>query len=148
MKALAGLGIVLSIVGCRVVQDSRSVVIMQPHEGTYLWISPESQDKLGAGGELQIYVDPETHPEAKASVAKFTLGVIRKRTSPQRDVQRARIILCCADGLAHRQTKRELHTSIDTILRWRSRYEEEGLDGLKDRPRPGRPPTFSPSGAT
>lgn len=75
MKALAGLGIVLSIVGCRVVQDSRSVVIMQPHEGTYLWISPESRDKLGAGGELQIYMDPHTHPEAKASFAKFTLGV-------------------------------------------------------------------------
>ena len=75
-------------------------------------------------------------------------AVIRKRTSPQRDVLRARIILCCADGLAHRRTKRELHTSVDSILRWRSRYEEKGLDGLKDRPRPGRPPTFSSSGAT
>ena len=75
-------------------------------------------------------------------------AVVRKRTSPQRDVLRARIILLCADGLPHRQIKRELHTSVDTIIRWRSRYKQEGLEGLKDRPRPGRPPTFSPSAAT
>ncbi len=75
MKKMAVLGLALYLIGCRAVHDPRSVVIMQPHEGTYLWISPESRDKLGAGGELQIYLDSETHPEAKASFAKFTLGV-------------------------------------------------------------------------
>jgi transposase len=66
----------------------------------------------------------------------------------QRLVFRARIILCCADGLAHREIKRRLHTSVDTVICWRKRYEQEGIDGLQDRPRPGRPPTFSPSPAT
>ncbi len=75
-------------------------------------------------------------------------AVVRKRTAPQRDVLRARIILLCAEGIPHRQIKRKLHTSIDTIVRWRGRYEQEGRDGLKDRPRPGRPATFSPSRAT
>ena len=70
-------------------------------------------------------------------------AVVRKRTAAQRDVLRARIILCCADGLPHRQTKRTLHTSVDAVLRWRSRYEAEGLDGLKDRPRSGRPAEYS-----
>ena len=42
----------------------------------------------------------------------------------------------------------QLRTSIDTIVRWRGRYEKDGLQGLNDRPRPGRPPLFSPSGAT
>ncbi len=93
-------------------------------------------------------VAPAPRLRLRAGDRKRLEAVIRKRTSPQRDVQRARIILCCADGLAHRRIKRELHTSVDTILRWRSRYEQEGLNGLKDRPRPGRPPTFSPSGAT
>lgn len=93
-------------------------------------------------------VAPAPPLRLRAGDRKRLEAVIRKRTSPQRDVLRARIILCCGDGLAHRQTKRELHTSIDTILRWRSRYEEEGLGGLEDRPRSGRPPTFSPSGAT
>ena len=75
-------------------------------------------------------------------------AMVRKRTIPQRLAFRARILLCCADGLPHRQIKRRLHTSVDTILRWRNRYQQEGLDGLDDRPRPGRPPTFSPSAAT
>ena len=75
-------------------------------------------------------------------------AVVRKRTAAQRDALRARIILVCADGVPHRQIKRGLHTSVDAILRWRGRYETEGLEGLKDRPRSGRPPAFSPSGPT
>jgi transposase len=71
-------------------------------------------------------------------------AMVRKRTLAQRLVFRARILLCCADGLPHRQIKRQLHTSVDTVVRWRSRYEQEGLAGLQDRPRSGRPPTFSP----
>lgn len=75
-------------------------------------------------------------------------ATVRKRTAPQRAVLRARIILHCAAGMPHRQIKRTLGTTIDTIVLWRKRYEAEGLDGLEDRPRPGRPPTFSPSAAT
>lgn len=71
-------------------------------------------------------------------------SIIRKRTSPQRAVFRARIILLCAKGLPHRQIKRTLKTTVDSIILRRRRYEQEGLDGLKDRPRSGRPPTFSP----
>ena len=74
-------------------------------------------------------------------------AVIRKRTSPQRAVFRAHIILLCTQGLSHHQIKRTLKTTIDSIVLWRRRYEQEGLDGLKDRPRSGRPPTFSPSTA-
>jgi transposase len=75
-------------------------------------------------------------------------SMVRKRTLAQRLVFRARIILYCADGLPHRQIKRRINTSVDTVIRWRKRYEQQGIDGLQDRPRPGRPPTFSPSAAT
>lgn len=75
-------------------------------------------------------VAPAPPLRPRAGHRKRLEAVIRKRTSPRRDVQRTRIILCRANGLAHRQTKRELHTSVDTTLRWRSRYEEEGLDGI------------------
>lgn len=73
---------------------------------------------------------------------------VRKRTLPQRDVFRAQIILYCADGLPHREIKRRLKTSVDTVIRWRNRYAEGGVDALQDLPRPGRPSTFSPSRAT
>ncbi len=46
-----------------------------PDEGDRLWVFAESKDELGAGGEFHIYVDPDTHPQAKASFAKFSLGV-------------------------------------------------------------------------
>ena len=72
-------------------------------------------------------------------------SMVRKRTLPQRLAFRARIILACADGMPHREIKRQFHTTVDTVLLWRNRYREEGLAGLHDRPRPGRPPTFSPS---
>lgn len=51
------------------------MVLMRPHEGDYLWFSHEHKDDLGSGGELQIYLDAKTHPEAKASFSKFRLGV-------------------------------------------------------------------------
>jgi len=75
-------------------------------------------------------------------------AMVRKRTLAQRLVFRAHLLLACAAGLPHREIKRRLRTSVDTILRWRTRYEEQGLVGLHDRPRPGRPRTFSPSAAT
>ena len=50
-------------------------VVMTPEEGDVLWFSHESPDELGSGGELRIFLDHTTHPEAGGSFAKFTLGV-------------------------------------------------------------------------
>jgi mannose-6-phosphate isomerase-like protein (cupin superfamily) len=66
----------LVLVGCQPTPTApRPVVIMDPHAGDHLWSLHESGAELGSGGELQIFLDPETHPEAKASFAKYTLGV-------------------------------------------------------------------------
>ncbi|MHC4977338.1 MAG: hypothetical protein ACYTF7_12180, partial [Planctomycetota bacterium] len=43
--------------------------------GDILWSGHTSGRELGPGGELQIFVDHETHPHASASFAKYTLGV-------------------------------------------------------------------------
>ncbi len=76
MKSLLLLGITFLLAGCHTAsRDHRPVVLMQPHEGDHLWSFHESKDQLGSGGELQIFIDPETHPEATASFAKYTLGV-------------------------------------------------------------------------
>ncbi len=76
MKLPTCVWIALLLVGCQSAPaEPRPVVIMQPHEGDHLWSFHESKDELGSGGELQIFIDPETHPEATASFAKYTLGV-------------------------------------------------------------------------
>jgi len=54
-------------------------------------------------------------------------------------VQRARIILLSADGYLGREVATRVGCSAQSVVAWRNRYEEEGLDGLEDRPRCGRP---------
>jgi len=62
--------------GCRnTPPEPHAPHVMEPHEGARLWLFPESADHLGSGGELQVFVDTQTHPHATASFAKFTLGV-------------------------------------------------------------------------
>ena len=66
---------------------------------------------------------------------------VRARTTPQRRVERARVILGSADGLSARALRREVGVSLPTVKRWLDRYEAEGVAGLEDRPRRGRPRT-------
>ena len=53
--------------------------------------------------------------------------------------QRARIVLLAADGLANTEIAARVSVSRPTVISWRTRYEAEGLDGLDDEPRSGRP---------
>lgn len=49
--------------------------IIKPEDAHQLWIFPESKDNLGSGGLLQIYMDPESHPDASSGFSKYELGV-------------------------------------------------------------------------
>lgn len=68
-------------------------------------------------------------------------GWVRTRTTPQRQVERARIVLGSADRKSSYELAEELNLSRPTIQRWLDRYEAEGIEGLEDRPRSGRPRT-------
>jgi len=72
------------------------------------------------------------------------LGLTRSQTAPYRDVQRARIVLAAADGVSNAGIARLLSISEDTARIWRDRFAAQGLAGLVDRPRPGRPPVYGP----
>src|SRR5690625_2447761 len=56
-------------------------------------------------------------------------------------VLRAKIVLLAADGVANQQICQQLEVSRPTINKWRARYEAEGVEGLADADRPGRPRT-------
>jgi len=60
-----------------------------------------------------------------------------------RDVLRARIVLAAADGASNAAIGRALGVRGDTVRKWRRRFCQHGLDGLRDRPRAGRPRRFS-----
>ncbi len=54
---------------------------------------------------------------------------------------RARIVLAAAAGQANERIAEQVGTSKVTVLKWRSRYQAKGLDGLDDQARSGRPRT-------
>ncbi|WP_035753622.1 helix-turn-helix domain-containing protein [Parafrankia discariae] len=66
----------------------------------------------------------------------------RSATVPRRDWLRARIVLA-ADGAGNTAIAAGLGVCADTAGKWRGRFAAEGLGGLADRPRSGRPARFS-----
>lgn len=73
-------------------------------------------------------------------------ALARKQTAQQRMVVRARIVLAAADGMENATIADRLGLALNTVIKWRKRFFEEGLAGLGDRKRSGRPRTFPPSG--
>jgi Helix-turn-helix domain len=70
--------------------------------------------------------------------------IARAEKRPWREVQRARIVLYAAEGKSDVEIAARLDTSAGIVGRWRRRFFEERLEGLKDRPRAGRPRRFPP----
>jgi transposase len=62
---------------------------------------------------------------------------VRRGTTAQRLVMRARIILSCAEGLENQKVARRLRTTAFTVGKWRRRFSIDRLDGLLDESRPG-----------
>ena len=52
---------------------------------------------------------------------------------------RARLILLLAEGLSVTAVANQLQTTRKTVHEWRARYLAEGVEGLRDKSRPGRP---------
>jgi transposase len=71
-------------------------------------------------------------------------AIARKYTSPYRDVIRAKIVLYAAQGLGNDEIAERLDTPRQVVSKWRKRFFEQGLAGLEERPRQGRPGVFSP----
>jgi transposase len=61
-------------------------------------------------------------------------------------VERARIVLAVADGAGTTAVARRLGISRPTVIKWRDRFAADGIDGLADEPRSGRPKTIDDAG--
>lgn len=82
----------------------------------------------------------EVSEEAKRTLQAW----VKARTSPQRVVLRARIILLAADGLPNRRIARTVHASRPTVILWRQRFAAGGVEALlEDAEGRGRPPSIS-----
>src|SRR3989304_871289 len=84
-----------------------------------------------------IVLSAEERAELERRVACYTL--------PHKVVQRAKMILYAAEGLANVEIARRLETASEVVARWRRRFRDERLAGLEDRARSGRPRRFPPA---
>ena len=72
--------------------------------------------------------------------------IAKSRKEPLRLVQRARVIAGMLDDPrlpASRAGENVGYKGAPRGIHWVKRFNEEGLAGLEDKPRPGRPPTHS-----
>lgn len=68
------------------------------------------------------------------------------RTTAQRQVERAKILLGAAGGASSRALAKSVGVARATVFLWIRRYEEGGLKAVeRDQPRPGRPRKLTPA---
>src|ERR1035437_724241 len=84
----------------------------------------------------RIVVSPEDRAELER--------IVRSRRAERRMVERAEVVLGAAEGFSAREIAERVGCSEKLADRWRARYERDGIEGLRDRPRSGRPLTHGP----
>src|SRR5438552_16150856 len=75
---------------------------------------------------------------AKLELEKFA----RKRTAKAGIARRAQMILMAAAGHSNAEIARRLHCQAHVVGKWRTSFAAQGVKGLADRPRSGRPVTW------
>ena len=73
-------------------------------------------------------------------------ALVRARATPQSLAFRCSIVLRAAtpESPSNEHIAADLGCNRHTVGRWRERFVAQGLEGLQDAPRSGRPRSFSP----
>jgi len=70
-------------------------------------------------------------------------GIANSRSLPHGLARRANIVLLAADGMPNSAIAERVNLSPQMVCKWRKRYLRQGLPGLHDELRPGRPRSVS-----
>ncbi|MFO8009988.1 MAG: IS630 family transposase [Dehalococcoidia bacterium] len=85
-----------------------------------------------------------TEIELKTEEKEILESWVRSSTTEQRMSFRARIILMASDGMGTNAIAQKLETRPATVTKWRVRFANKRLKGLKDSPRPGKRRRYQP----
>jgi len=77
-------------------------------------------------------------PKEREAVERLAVS----RTDEARIVERAKMIVGCLNGEPVKDIAERLNVRPNTVINWRQRFESKGIDGLRDRPRSGKPMTY------
>lgn len=81
--------------------------------------------------KTMLTLSPEEREQLQALVVS--------RSLPHGLVTRAKIVLAAADGQTNSAIAQKVDLSVSSVGKWRKRFLEQGLQGLHDELRPGRP---------
>src|SRR5208283_2564785 len=115
-------GLILGILASRVLVLNCSTTCMYYN----VWEMPKHATPLNCSAEVRAEL----------------IVMSRSRMQEARMVERARIILACLGGKDIRQVADDAGASIPTVSKWRRRFAQHGLAGLRDRPRSGKPAIY------
>lgn len=100
---------------------------------------------------LSMVMSSSVTPVVRACPVTVTSAIRRVLTrrargqkTPYRDKIRAQIVLLAARGWTNTRIAARVAVTVDTVRTWRGRFAAQGLAGLTDRPRSGRPARFTP----
>jgi transposase len=80
----------------------------------------------------EVFLTQQQHSELSS--------IAQSRTLPAGYVFRAQLILMLAEGVSFSTIKQQLQTTAPTIIRWKQRFRQSGLEGL-DTYHPGQKPS-------
>jgi transposase len=89
---------------------------------------------------MSLTVGVEVAPRDRAELE----GWLRSPSLRAGLAQRARIVLLAADGVGTNEIVRRVGVSKPAVIRWKRRYAAEGVAGLDDRAKSGRPLSIDP----
>jgi transposase len=81
----------------------------------------------------------EATAEERASIERLA----HSRTAPARAVERAGVVLAALKGERVAAIAERFHITAASVYLWLHRFNDAGLAGLADKPRGGRPPTYT-----
>src|ERR1700677_2933204 len=91
-------------------------------------------------------MSPHAVPVTLTAAERTTLDRrVRRAKTAHRDRVRALIVLAAAAGHGNAAIAGGLAVTADTVRKWRGRFADRGLEGLRDLPPPRGPPAHPPA---
>ena len=82
----------------------------------------------------------KSHVQLNGTDRDYLETLVSKGDTKARALKRALALLALDRGETLESVAAHQQVTNDTVRAWRKKYQSEGLKGLKDHPRPGRPP--------
>ena len=88
-----------------------------------------------------MYKD-QLSPQELETARKELEKMVQEELEDPRVVSRGKMILAFLRGLPMEEITRQFDCSRSMVFRWRARYFRDGISGLRDKPRCGKPPKY------